>query len=156
EAQTDETYRAAMRDALTKADDVKEFDPAVWEDMKDRVHWVAGNLTEPAVYAELASRLAAFEEKLDTKKNRLFYFAVPPFLFEPIPKNLSASGLLPRVADPKARPWRRVIVEKPFGRSLATAQELSRAVLSVFAEPQIYRIDHYVGKETVQNVLVFR
>ncbi len=157
EKQDDVSYRAAIKDALSKADDVKNFDEAVWRALEDRVHWVTGNLAEPAVYAELRGRLEGLETTLDPKKrNRLLYLAVPPFLFGPICKYAGAAGVLPRVEDPSARPWRRVIVEKPFGKSLATAQELSRAVLSVFAEPQIYRIDHYVGKETVQNILVFR
>jgi glucose-6-phosphate 1-dehydrogenase len=157
EQQTDETYRAAMKDALQKADDVKNFDAAVWAKLAPHVFWVTGNLTEPTVYGQLHERVKGFEAKISSaRQNRLFYLAVPPFLFEPISKNLSQSGLAPRVADAKARPWRRVIVEKPFGRSLATAQALSSSVLSVFAEPQIYRIDHYVGKETVQNILVFR
>ncbi len=157
EKQDDASYREAIKDALSKADDVKSFDLAVWQALAGRVYWVTGNLAEPTVYAELKTRLDSFEAKIDTaKQNRLLYLAVPPFLFEPICKHSSLAGVLPRVEDPKARPWRRVIVEKPFGTSLATAQALSRGVLSVFAEPQIYRIDHYVGKETVQNILVFR
>jgi glucose-6-phosphate 1-dehydrogenase len=157
EKQDDVSYRAAIKDALSKADDVKNFDENVWNALEGRVHWVTGNLSEPPVYAELRARMEGFESKLDaTKQNRLLYLAVPPFLFAPICTHAAAAGVLPRVTDPHARPWRRVIVEKPFGKSLATAQELSRAVLSVFAEPQIYRIDHYVGKETVQNILVFR
>ena len=157
EKQDDVSYRAAIKDALSKADDVKNFDPRVWQALEGRVHWVSGNLTEPTVYGEVEARLRGFEASLDPKKqNRLLYLAVPPALFEPICKHSASSGLLPRVADAHARPWRRVIVEKPFGRSLPTAQALSKAVLSVFADPQIYRIDHYVGKETVQNILVFR
>jgi glucose-6-phosphate 1-dehydrogenase len=157
ENQDDVSYRAAIKEALSQADDCKNFEDRVWKTLEGRVHWVSGNLTEPKVYADVETRLRSFEGSLDPKKqNRLLYLAVPPALFEPICKHAAASGLLPRVADPHARPWRRVIIEKPFGRSLSTAQALSKAVLGVFAEPQIYRIDHYVGKETVQNILVFR
>ena len=157
EKQDDAGYRTAIRDALSKADDVKGFDLAVWNKLQDRVFWVSGNLSEPQVYTDIETRLQTIEKGLEpAKQNRLLYLAVPPFLFGPICEHASEAGVLPRVTDPKARPWRRVIVEKPFGTSLATAQELSRAVLSAVAEPQIYRIDHYVGKETVQNILVFR
>ncbi len=157
ETHDDVSFRAVMRDALGNSDDVKGFDEQVWKRLCDRLFWVTANLTDPGAYGAITQRLAALEEKLDAaRRNRLFYLAVPPFIFEPIVKNLSASGLAPKIENPKQRPWRRVIVEKPFGRSLATAHELNALVLEAFAEPQIYRIDHYVGKETVQNVLVFR
>jgi len=157
EVHDDSTYRIAIRDALSKADDVKGFDPEVWKWLQDRIYWVTGNVCEAAVYDHIKERLASFESKLDvSSQNRLFYLAVPPFLFEPICKNLSSSGLAPKNADLKVHPWRRIVIEKPFGRSLATARALNQVVLSLFAEPQIYRIDHYVGKETVQNILVFR
>ncbi len=157
EAHDDASFRAVMRDALGRSDEVAVLDELVWKLLSDRMFWVSANLTDPGAYAAISQRVGALEEKVEeTKRNRLFYLAVPPFIFEPIVKNLSASGLAPKIADPTKRPWRRVIVEKPFGRSLATALSLNAAVLEAFAEPQIYRIDHYVGKETVQNVLVFR
>jgi glucose-6-phosphate 1-dehydrogenase len=86
----------------------------------------------------------------------MFYLAVPPSVFTTIVKHLSESRLAPRVTDDKVRPWVRVVIEKPFGRSLETAMELNALVLSLFHEHQVYRIDHYLGKETVQNVLVLR
>ena len=157
EDQTDASYRTAIGDALAKADDVMGFDRAVWTALEDRVFWVRGNLTEAQVYADLAARLSSLEAPLPKEhQNRLCYLAVPPFLFGPICQHLSQSAIVPRVSDDAARPWRRVVVEKPFGHSLPTAQALSKTLLDVFAEPQIYRIDHYVGKETVQNILVFR
>src|SRR5207244_9499207 len=83
--------------------------------------------------------------------NRIFYLAVPPSVFESIVRNLSKSGLAPRTRTPDERPWFRIVVEKPFGRSLESAQQLNDLLLSMFAEHQTYRIDHYLGKETVQN-----
>src|SRR5205814_9886116 len=82
--------------------------------------------------------------------------AVPPSIFGTIVKALSESGLAPRVHDGAERPWYRVVIEKPFGRSLETARALNREVLDLFNECQLYRIDHYLGKETVQSILVFR
>jgi glucose-6-phosphate 1-dehydrogenase len=156
EDQADASYREAIRTALSKADDVKGFDEATWKSFEERLYWVRGNLTEAAVYNDLKARLAALDEGTPVaERNRLAYLAVPPVLFGPICKHLAESGVSPR-CEPEARPWRRVIVEKPFGRSLETAEALSKTLLSVFAESQIYRIDHYVGKETVQNILVFR
>ncbi len=153
----DVSFRTMMRDALEKADDVKNFDETVWAGLTDRLHWVSGNLTEPTVYAEVARRLAGFEAPLaEGTRNRLMYLAVPPSIFAPIVKHLAESGVAPRITDVARRPWRRIVVEKPFGTSLPTAQVLNKVVLDTFAEHQVYRIDHYVGKETVQNVLVFR
>ena len=153
----DDSFRTMMRDALGKADDVKNFDETVWAGLKDRLHWVSGNLTEPTVYAEVARRLAEFEAPLtEQSRNRLMYLAVPPSIFAPIVKHLAESRVAPRITDVAQRPWRRIVVEKPFGTSLPTAQVLNKVVLDTFAEHQVYRIDHYVGKETVQNVLVFR
>jgi glucose-6-phosphate 1-dehydrogenase len=155
----DAGYRDVMREALDNADEVKGgVDPAVWHDLAPRLSWVGGDLTKPEVYAALGERLASFEHLLPKaeERNRLFYLAVPPVIFGTIVQHLASSGVCPRVDNPAARPWRRAIVEKPFGRDLATAKELSRVVLGSLAEHQIYRIDHYVGKETVQNVLVFR
>jgi glucose-6-phosphate 1-dehydrogenase len=157
ESHDDASCRAFVRDALQKSEEVKRIDEDVFRRLAERIYWISGDLTGPQVYTQIAQRLASFEEKVpDAKKNRLFYLSVPPFIFEPIVKHLKSSGLAPRTDSPKARPWRRVIVEKPFGRDLKSAEQLSKTVLDAFAEHQIYRIDHYVGKETVQNVLVFR
>jgi glucose-6-phosphate 1-dehydrogenase len=155
----DDAYRKAMHEALASLGEVKEgVDAAVWEELAPRLSWVSGDLSKPEVYAALAERLGGFERQLPNPKehNRLFYLAVPPGIFATIVQHLASSGVCPRVQDAKARPWRRAIVEKPFGHDGPSAKELSRAVLGSLSEHQIYRIDHYVGKETVQNVLVFR
>ena len=152
----DEKLRAMMKEALGKSDEVKGLDEEVWADLSRRMHWVGGDLTKGDVYAELGRRLGEIEKAFaPERQNRLFYLSVPPGIFATIVEQLSSSGLCPRQKK-RDRPWRRVICEKPFGTSLGTAKKLGSALLGAVDEHQIYRIDHYVGKETVQNVLVAR
>jgi glucose-6-phosphate 1-dehydrogenase len=153
----DEKFRELMRESLSKSEEIQGLDPEAWQHLQHGMSWVGGDLSSSAVYEQLAHKLEALERHVpEPRRNRLFYMAVPPFLFAPIVKNLAASGLAPKEPSLQKKPWRRVIVEKPFGHDEKSARELSDVVLSAFAEPQIYRIDHYVGKETVQNVLVLR
>jgi glucose-6-phosphate 1-dehydrogenase len=116
------------------------------------VSYVNGDADDPATYERLARELARIERARDTRGNRLFYLATPPASFAPIGRHLGRSGL----AREQNGMWRRLIVEKPFGTDLASAQALNRELLGVLEERQIYRIDHYLGKETVQNILVLR
>jgi glucose-6-phosphate 1-dehydrogenase len=116
------------------------------------VSYVNGDADDPATYERLAQELARIERARDTRGNRLFYLATPPAAFAPIARHLGRSGL----AREQNGTWRRLIVEKPFGTDLASAQALNRELLGVLEERQIYRIDHYLGKETVQNILVLR
>ncbi len=154
---TDAEYSTVVHDALAQSDEVRFADDESWAWLKERVHWVHADVSSADGYAALAERLAAVERTRPRGcPNRLFYLAVPPSIFEPIVEHLSSTGLVPRNPDPAAEPWARVVVEKPFGRSLATARRLNELVLHHFAEPQVYRIDHYLGKETVQNILVMR
>src|SRR5262245_49676397 len=118
------------------------------ERIRSRVSVVAGNLDDPATYAAIRKRLD--ENGLPSA---LFYLAVPPTLFAPIAKQLGAAGLA-KAED--ASVWRRLVVEKPFGHDTASAKALNQELAAVFDESQIYRIDHYLGKETVQNLMVFR
>jgi len=155
--QTDDTFRDQMRKALGASDEVGRFDEALWQDLCTRLHFVSADLTNADDYVVIGERLTQLEQRCPPdKRNRLFYLAVPPSVFEPIVTNLSKSGLAPRTRTPDERPWARIVVEKPFGRSLESAQRLNALLLSMFAEHQTYRIDHYLGKETVQNVLVLR
>ncbi len=154
---TDDQFRDEMREALLKSDEVKSIDDALWQELCPRLHFVSADLTKPEDYAQIGRRLDEIERlRAPHDRNRLFYLAVPPSVFEPILRNLSVSGLAPRTRTSDERPWTRVVVEKPFGRSLESAQHLNDLVLGLFAEHQTYRIDHYLGKETVQNVLVLR
>ena len=100
-----------------------------------------------------AARIEALDEQWSIGGNRLFYLSTPPSVYEPIVTNLGAADLVDAAEE---RNWTRIVIEKPFGSDLASAHKLNDHVLSVFDEDQVYRIDHYLGKETVQNVLVFR
>jgi glucose-6-phosphate 1-dehydrogenase len=155
--ETDQSYREKMRAALGESDEVKQVDDDVWRSLASRTYYVGGDASDASAYEAIGRRLREIEQaRPEAERNRFFYLAVPPSVFEPIVRHLSSSGLVPRHDDPAGRPWARVVVEKPFGHSLETACALNALVLSLFAEHQVYRIDHYLGKETVQNVLVLR
>ncbi len=137
---------------------VKEFsrrpvDSAVWEGFAQGVFYVPGAYDDPASLRRLSEVLQRVHRERGTAGNTLFYLAVPPTSFASIIEGLGAQG----DGDGRTLPgWSRVIVEKPFGEDLQTAQELNRTLYRVFPEESVYRIDHYLGKETVQNILVFR
>ncbi len=128
------------------------FDPKLWAWLESRIYYMSGGFAEASTFQRMAAELATIEAKHHTRGNLLFYLATAPDFFAPITKSLRDAGLTGE-AEGK---WRRVIVEKPFGRDLASAKSLNLALQSVLTEKQIYRIDHYLGKETVQNILVFR
>src|ERR1700733_6234437 len=112
---------------------------------------IEGDPGDPASFDNMSKQLDELEEARKTGGNRLFYLATPPSAFQPISKELGRTGMLKENGA-----WRRLIVEKPFGTDLASAKELNDALLQLVDEHQIYRIDHYLGKETVQNILVLR
>jgi glucose-6-phosphate 1-dehydrogenase len=120
--------------------------------LAERLYHQPGEFNDPATFKSLAQLLAKTDQAHHTGGNFLFYLATPPQVFAPIVQRLGDAGL---VREEEGR-WRRVIIEKPFGHDLASAQALDRDILGVLAEDQVYRIDHYLGKETVQNILVFR
>ena len=124
---------------------------AQWENFGQRFSYLSGNYDDPDTYRRVAERLAELDAVEDgTEGNRLFYLAVPPSLGPGIIRKLGEAGL-------NSSPgWTRVIVEKPFGRDLESAHHLNEQIHEVFREDQIYRIDHYLGKETVQNIMTFR
>ncbi len=133
-----------------------------WEDFASRIFFARGDISNPASFDTLRSKLEELEAG-DAAANRLFYLAIAPSLFETAIANLGAAGLAQERAQDRAQEqaqepngWRRVVIEKPFGRDGASARALDRTIHSVFSEDQVYRIDHYLGKETVQNLLVFR
>ncbi len=157
EGQTDDTFRAEMRKALAASDEIKGLDDELWNQLCKRLSFVSADLTNSDDYKIVGERLEQIEKgRAPEHCNRLFYLAVPPSVFEPIVIHLSRSGLAPRTKVADARPWVRIVIEKPFGHSLESAQHLNDLVLGLFAEHQTYRIDHYLGKETVQNLLVLR
>ncbi|HTP24602.1 MAG TPA: glucose-6-phosphate dehydrogenase [Anaeromyxobacteraceae bacterium] len=147
----DETFRDLM------SADVHEFatgriDPTLWSDFRARLHCVSGDLEALETFKRLGERLTELEREHRTGGNVLFYLATPPSAFGPLVRLLGEAGL----AREAGTGWRRVVVEKPFGRDLDSARALNEEITAVLREDQIFRIDHYLGKETVQNILVFR
>ena len=124
---------------------------AEWPGLGPRLEYVAGEFDDPATYQRVAEALARITEAHDIPRNYLFYLATPPAVFGTVARQLGDAGLTRQDEG-----WRRVIVEKPFGYDLASARALNAELSSGLAESQIYRIDHYLGKETVQNILAFR
>jgi glucose-6-phosphate 1-dehydrogenase len=153
---TDASFREAVRKGLEDSREAGPIDDTVWKRLASRLFYSRGDLNDPGAYAEALRRVEEREKARPAPGGRLVYLAIPPSLYVPVIAQLSRSGLAPKVRDPAEPRFVRVIVEKPFGRSLDTARELNRAVRESLSEHQVYRIDHYLGKETVQNILVFR
>jgi glucose-6-phosphate 1-dehydrogenase len=142
-------FREQMRQGIEEFSDgigSEEF----WKDFAEGLYYFPGNMDDPDSYQKMKIFLEELDGKRGTRGNRVFYLAVSPNFFPPGIKNLGAAGML---ADPIKH---RLVIEKPFGKDLTSAQVLNRVVQEVCQENQIYRIDHYLGKETVQNLLVFR
>ena len=148
---TTESFRAQLA-AEIHAYATGDVSPEVWEWLLRRIYYVSGPFEDPATYRELAATLSAVGKEHGLHDNRFFYLAVAPRFFAPIIHQLDAAGL----AAESNGAWRRVIIEKPFGRDLDSARALNAEIKKVLDERQIYRIDHYLGKETVQNLMVFR
>jgi glucose-6-phosphate 1-dehydrogenase len=152
---TDDSFRDTMHGAL-ESDEAGVLEQESWNRFAERLIAVSGDLGDPATYAVIRERLMALERGTGARRGRLFYLALPPSTYRTAIVHLSESGLVPRLAEPGARPWARIIIEKPFGQDLESARALNRVILQRFAEHQVYRIDHYLGKEAVQNLMVFR
>jgi glucose-6-phosphate 1-dehydrogenase len=148
---TREQYRQIMGENLDKFA-TGTVDPKLREWMMERVYYVGGEFQDPGLYARLGLTLAEVDKNCNTQGNYFFYLATSPTFFGDIVDHLGASEL----ACEKDGHWRRVVFEKPFGNDLESAKALNRQVSKVLTERQIFRIDHYLGKETVQNILVFR
>ena len=152
---TDDQFRTKMQQAVTEFLRLTPEESVAFQEKFGRnLFYLSGNFSESPAYEQLKSRLETLDRDRGALGNRLFYLATPPSFFPVVVNRLGAAG----VAKPKdpTRNWTRIVIEKPFGRDLASARELNRTVTSVFNEDQVYRIDHYLGKETVQNLLVFR
>jgi glucose-6-phosphate 1-dehydrogenase len=142
-------FREQLR---TEAQQLGCYEQKTWGELEKRLYYVRGDFQSPETYEKLKQKLSQVGETYRIGGNILFYLATPPDAFAEIVQQLGKAGL----AREESGFWRRVIVEKPFGRDLDSAMELNRQLRSVLKEAQIYRIDHYLGKETVQNVNVFR
>jgi glucose-6-phosphate 1-dehydrogenase len=151
--ESDETYRAEVKAAVAEFARIKPVDEDKWKRFESRLFFFRGDLSQPANYAGLKTRLESIEKDRGIPGNRLFYLAIPPSMIGAVVENLGDAGF---VYPAGGGPWSRVIVEKPFGRDLETARALNVELSHVFHERQIFRIDHYLGKETTQNILVFR
>jgi glucose-6-phosphate 1-dehydrogenase len=150
---TDESFRTTAGEAAKSISEVGPIDPKQWDGFASNLFYSPGDYNNPEAYAQLAKRLADPDSSRKLGGNRLFYLSTPPEVYPDIVEQLGRAGLS-RAASPNS--WVRIIIEKPFGRDLASAKELNRIVLDVFEEKQVYRIDHYLGKDTVQNLLVLR
>ncbi len=147
-------FRDEMAAAVRQDAGATAFDRESWQKFAKRLHYISGNYGEEADFHDLAALLADVSKEHNCGANYIFYLSTPPSVYSDVIRQLGVVGLHQTPAG--AAPWRRVVIEKPFGRDLATAQALNAQIANVFDESQTYRIDHYLGKETVQNILVFR
>lgn len=146
-----ENFRKQMREAVEEYARVKPVRDDVWESFAQGLIYLQANFNDSYGYDRLHDLLEQIDNERGTGHNHLFYLATPPNYYPEIIQELGAHGL--NHSDPG---WTRIIIEKPFGHDLESARELNREVAEIFNEDQVFRIDHYLGKETVQNILVFR
>jgi glucose-6-phosphate 1-dehydrogenase len=147
---TDDQFREKMKESVSKFLEDSPFDEDVWKSFAQCLFYVTGDLTNPPSYDDLRDKLDGIEKSHQTGGNVLFYLSTQPSHYADAIKELGAHNLN------KGNGWRRVIIEKPFGHDLTSARKLNEEIHQVFDESNIYRIDHYLGKETVQNILAFR
>ncbi|HET7520882.1 MAG TPA: glucose-6-phosphate dehydrogenase [Candidatus Limnocylindria bacterium] len=155
---SDDEFRAHLRGGVDKYSRNRPIKESLWDSFGQGIFYHRGDFDDPNAWTELRTLLDRIDRDRGTAGNRLFYLAVPPTLYPEIVRQLGEAGL---ASSNDARPdrrkgWSRVIVEKPFGFDLESARMLNRELRQVFDEEQVYRIDHYLGKETVQNLAVFR
>jgi glucose-6-phosphate 1-dehydrogenase len=148
---SDEAFRDKMKEGVKQFARLKVPNDNVWSRFASSLVYVAGDPTGPDLYARLRQVLDEVEQRRGGPRNRLYYLSTPPSLYDDITMQLGKAGLAAEEGG-----WTRIIIEKPFGHDLRSAQELNELVTSVFREDQLYRIDHYLGKETVQNILALR
>jgi glucose-6-phosphate 1-dehydrogenase len=149
---TDDTFRDEMRKGCDEFARRRPVDAELWDTFAHQLFYQEGNYDDPAAYEALKQRLEEIDKTLGLPGNRVFYLSTPPASFATVVKHLGAAGLT-NAGDGR---FARVIIEKPFGTDLETARQLNADIHQTLTEKQIYRIDHYLGKETVQNLLVFR
>ncbi len=149
----DDNFRQFAREAISEHAR-RTFDEDSWRPLAEKIFYLAGGYDDPQTYKDLAEKIEGLERSTSRQHHLLFYISTPPAVFKPILQNLGASGLS-RAIGPDGHAA-TVIIEKPFGRDLSTARELNQIITNEFDEKQVYRIDHYLGKETVQDLLVQR
>lgn len=158
---SNDEFRDEMKDAVSKYSRTKPLEESLWNHFKDHLFYHMSEFHDDAGYESLKKLLNEFDIKFGTKGNRIFYLATQPSFFPLICEKLHKAGLIydekdSQKSDQKTNKWSRVVLEKPFGYNLDSAHQLQKELLQYLTEKQIYRIDHYLGKETVQNLLVFR
>ena len=153
-AVSDDDFRRQMRDAVARFARGGIGNDADWGRFAELLHYVPANHREPDSYLRMKDRLYQLEREHGTEGRRVLYLAIPPDQYAPVARQIAVAGLAGRHQETGG--WTRLVVEKPFGTDLETARQLNRELHECFDESQIYRIDHYLGKETVQNILVFR
>jgi glucose-6-phosphate 1-dehydrogenase len=146
---SDEQFREKIRGAIAQFSG-STVDGDMWRVFSGTLFYTPGDIGDPESYRRIGARLADVEKRFETGGNALFYLATQPSQYEAAADGIGAAGLA------RGNGWRRLIIEKPFGRDLASARELNEHLQRIFPESEIYRIDHYLGKETVQNILAFR
>lgn len=149
---SDEEFRARMKEAVGQYGQERGVDEAAWESFAGSLFYMPGEFDDAEAFVRLRERLEQLDSERGTGGNRLFYLSTAPSFFGLIAGQLGGAGL----AQARGKTWTRIIVEKPFGHDLESARSLNDELARVFKEDQVYRIDHYLGKETVQNLLVFR
>ncbi|MEO8595716.1 MAG: glucose-6-phosphate dehydrogenase [Candidatus Solibacter sp.] len=147
---SDDEFREKMRASVEQFSEDTKLDPDVWAAFARGLYYLAGDIADQDLYTRLGAKLGEIEGERHTGGNAMFYLSTQPSQYAPIARGIGAAGL------GKGSGWRRLVVEKPFGHDLASARELSDQLHEVFEESDVYRIDHYLGKETVQNILAFR
>ena len=147
---SDDQFREKMRESVKKYLEDSPFDEDVWAGFSQGLFYMAGDVADADAYTRLAARLSEIEESRRTGGNVLFYLSTQPSQYGITAKGIGAAGLA------HGNGWRRIVIEKPFGHDLESARALSLELHEVFSESELYRIDHYLGKETVQNILAFR
>ncbi|MGB5180126.1 MAG: glucose-6-phosphate dehydrogenase, partial [Gammaproteobacteria bacterium] len=146
-----DAYREYI-DAAAREYIKNDLSAELWQELLQRIHYLSGDFQNADTYTRMSALLDKVATDHHTGGNCLFYLATPPDTFGEIATQLHTAGL----ATEQGEQWRHLVVEKPFGRDLATAKALNKTLQSAFDEDQIYRIDHYLGKETVQNILTYR
>jgi glucose-6-phosphate 1-dehydrogenase len=149
----DEAFQKTAVDSVKKFADAATLREEECKEFAGALAYVSGDYHQPEAFAKLKTRLEELDEQHNLNGNRLFYLATPPEVYPVVIEQLHRAGL---ARNPNGKSWTRIIIEKPYGRDLESARKLNQIVRSAFDEPQVYRIDHYLGKDTVQNLLVLR
>jgi len=144
---SDDAFREKMRDAVKQFLEDSPFDEELWGRMARNIYYLAGDVSDPSMYRSVSRKILEIEQP-----NVLFYLSTQPSYYGPVADGLGAAS----IGESRPGAWRRIIIEKPFGHDLESARALNARVHAVFPEDEVYRIDHYLGKETVQNILAFR